>query len=303
MLIFLRRSGFSSRCPCRLPALGLSLVSALLQPRGVGKTPSQHGTASATTSLVPGRVRAARGGGPRAASHPAELRSPRGFPAGSVPLCHIPLASPSCLPAEVVGSDGYPRMTTSLSSPVQLQGLVWQPLCPSHMARGVSGHPGQGRTWGGRVRVLWGCPAPLPTAMCCWQAQAQPRWFSAAPRSPSHPGAALISPPCQAQPGKSSPGRCHHSQDGTDSKLLPPTAPEVSVGGRATPPTGCVRACVHVLARRRGFVSSLNLAGVGKDDWAALVQTTGQSVLLSCLLLTAEPLALASAGSDLPFCI
>lgn len=145
VLIFLRRSGFSSRCPCRLPALGLSLVSAPLQPRGVGKTPSQHGTASATTSLVPGRVRAARGGGPRAASHPAELRSPRGFPAGSVPLCHIPLACPSCLPAEVVGSDGYPRMTTSLSSPVQLQGLVWQPLCPSHMARGVSGHPGQGQ--------------------------------------------------------------------------------------------------------------------------------------------------------------
>lgn len=75
------------------------------------------------------------------------------------------------------------------------------------------------------------------------------------------------------------------------------------MGGRVTAPTGCVRACVHVLAQRRGFVSSLNLAGVGKDDWAALVQTTGQSVLLSCLLLTAEPLALASAGSDLPFCI
>lgn len=43
VLIFLRRSGFSSRCPCRLPALGLSLVSAPLQPRGVKKAfPAWH---------------------------------------------------------------------------------------------------------------------------------------------------------------------------------------------------------------------------------------------------------------------
>lgn len=50
----------------------------------------------------------------------------------------------------------------SLSSPVQLQGLMWQPLCPSHMSRAVSGHTGQGRTWGGQGWGAVGLPCSSP---------------------------------------------------------------------------------------------------------------------------------------------
>lgn len=133
-----------------------------------------------------------------------------GLPCWLCASCHILLASPSCFPAEVcpfrwLSQDGHvPELSCAapgshVAAPVSLlhaQGCVW-----AHRAWRDCGD--------GRVGVLWGCPAPLPTARCCWQAQAQPCWLSAAPLSlPIR--AALISAPCQAhpsaQPGKSSLG-------------------------------------------------------------------------------------------------
>lgn len=161
-------SGFPSCCPCWAPALGLavsqqqmSLVSALLQPRSARKMPSHHGTASATTSLCqagPGQQMEVVMG-----LHPTLLCSPGGFPAGSVP-CHIPLASPSpCLPAEVCPFRWLSQDDHGPELSVQLQGPTWQPLCPSCVQGCVRAHRAE-RDLGGRVGVLWGSPAPLPTS-------------------------------------------------------------------------------------------------------------------------------------------
>lgn len=83
---------------------------------------------------------------------------------------------------------------------------MWQPLCPSCMPRGVWAHRARRDRGGGRVGVLWGCPAPVPTARCCWQL----RHSHTGSVQPLPIRAALISPPCQAhpsaQPGKSSLG-------------------------------------------------------------------------------------------------
>lgn len=78
----------------------LSLVSVLLQPRGVKKGPptmTQLLPPPALCQPGPGQHMGSHG----AASNPAELCFPRGSLL-SLCLCHIPLASPSpCLPAEV----------------------------------------------------------------------------------------------------------------------------------------------------------------------------------------------------------
>lgn len=163
-------SGFSSWCLCWLPALGLAVsqqqtvpcVSAAAAQR-CQKRPSHHDTASATPSLVPARARAAHGKS-WGCIQPSRAVLSQGLPAQSVPLSHPSGLSFSLFASFslFVHSGDYPRMTTSLSSPVQ--GLTWQPCVPP-MSRGVWVHrAGKDGGWQGQGSVE--LPPPLPRAMC-----------------------------------------------------------------------------------------------------------------------------------------
>lgn len=194
----------------------LSFVSALCSPEVSEKCPPTM------TQLLPPPALCQAGPGLRPTLQSSVLP---GVPCWVCASCHIPLASSSCLPAEVCPfrwlsqDDHVPQLSCAapgshVAAPVSLlhvQGCVW-----AHRAWKDRG--------GARVGVLWGCPTPLPTAMCCWQAQAQPRWFSAAPLSLPIQGSSHLT----SLPGTSIstarkilPGRCHHSQDGNHSELLP----------------------------------------------------------------------------------
>lgn len=140
----------------------LSLVSVLLQPRGVKKGPPTM------TQLLPPPALCQPGPGQHMGSvmglHPTQQSC--AFPGAPCSVCASvtsiwPLLLLVCQLRSVHSGD-YPRMTTSLSSPVQ--GLTWQP-CVLPMSRGVWEHRARkDGGWQGQGSVE--LPPPLPRAMC-----------------------------------------------------------------------------------------------------------------------------------------
>lgn len=196
--------------------------------------PSHRDTASAATSFMLGRDgtvpgAAAHGGGhawgPAAWPYPGlESRFLLGVsPPGPCPLslrpaagarpllfllvCRLRFAHAFSMQTVILRDAHVPAL--SCMAPGSHVGKTQWPPCVQGCEVWIQG---AGKDRGGRsVGVLWGSPAPFPTAMCCWQAYSQPRQFSATCLSPPDPGAAwgaagrglsagrtLLSPPLPA---------------------------------------------------------------------------------------------------------